>query len=244
MASPTDAERHRRSGPTTSAVCCARPQLLEARDDRATGRITAEELRAVEDDAIRDVVGCSATSGCGPPPTASSGARRGTWTSSTSSAASAASDGRIQVKFHNAEGDIEFTAAALQVDAPVRLPKTIFGDDFAFLRSTVDPGVTAKLTIPSPSMVHYRGGRAAIDPAVYPDEEQFWADLSAAYAAQVRGVAELGCTLPAARRHQPGLPQRPGAAGRARPRAATTPSTSTCATSGRSTRRSRTGRPG
>ena len=57
----------------------------------------------------------------------------------------------------------------------------------------MDPGVTAKLTIPSPSMVHYRGGRAAIDPAVYPDEEQFWADLSAAYAEQVRRVAELGC---------------------------------------------------
>jgi len=43
-------------------------------------------------------------------------------------------------------------------------------------------------------MVHYRGGRAAIDPAVYPDEEQFWADLSAAYAQQVQGVAALGCT--------------------------------------------------
>jgi 5-methyltetrahydropteroyltriglutamate--homocysteine methyltransferase len=42
-------------------------------------------------------------------------------------------------------------------------------------------------------MVHYRGGRAAIDPAVYPDEEQFWADLSAAYAEQARRVHELGC---------------------------------------------------
>jgi 5-methyltetrahydropteroyltriglutamate--homocysteine methyltransferase len=41
-------------------------------------------------------------------------------------------------------------------------------------------------------MVHYRGGRAAIDPAVYPDQEQFWSDLSAAYAQQVKGVAELG----------------------------------------------------
>jgi 5-methyltetrahydropteroyltriglutamate--homocysteine methyltransferase len=43
-------------------------------------------------------------------------------------------------------------------------------------------------------MVHYRGGRAAIDPAVYPDEDEFWADLSAAYAAQVAAVAGLGCT--------------------------------------------------
>jgi 5-methyltetrahydropteroyltriglutamate--homocysteine methyltransferase len=51
-----------------------------------------------------------------------------------------------------------------------------------------------KLTIPSPSMVHYRGGRASIDPTVYPDEEQFWSDLSAAYAAEVAALAELGCT--------------------------------------------------
>ncbi len=43
-------------------------------------------------------------------------------------------------------------------------------------------------------MVHYRGGAAAIDPAVYPDEDEFWADLSAAYATQVREIAALGCT--------------------------------------------------
>jgi 5-methyltetrahydropteroyltriglutamate--homocysteine methyltransferase len=102
-------------------------------------------------------------------------------------------DQKIQVHFHNADGDLDFESAALAVDAPVRLAETIFGEDFTFLKSIVDPGVTAKLTIPSPSMVHYRGGRAAIDPAVYPDEDQFWTDLSAAYAEQVRRVAALGC---------------------------------------------------
>jgi 5-methyltetrahydropteroyltriglutamate--homocysteine methyltransferase len=51
-----------------------------------------------------------------------------------------------------------------------------------------------KLTIPSPSMVHYRGGKAAIDPAVYPDLDAFWADLTAAYADEVRRLGELGCT--------------------------------------------------
>jgi 5-methyltetrahydropteroyltriglutamate--homocysteine methyltransferase len=50
-----------------------------------------------------------------------------------------------------------------------------------------------KLTIPSPNMVHYRGGPAALDPAVYPDIEEFWADLAAAYAEEVRRLAELGC---------------------------------------------------
>ena len=56
-----------------------------------------------------------------------------------------------------------------------------------------DARPTPKLTIPSPSMVHYRGGRRPSTAAVYPDIEQFWADLSAAYADQVRAMAELGC---------------------------------------------------
>ncbi len=43
-------------------------------------------------------------------------------------------------------------------------------------------------------MVHYRGGRAAIDPAVYPNDEEFWTDLSAAYADQVKALGDLGCT--------------------------------------------------
>ena len=51
-----------------------------------------------------------------------------------------------------------------------------------------------KLTIPSPSMVHYRGGKAAIDTDVYPELDAFWADLAAAYREQVRRLGELGCT--------------------------------------------------
>jgi 5-methyltetrahydropteroyltriglutamate--homocysteine methyltransferase len=51
-----------------------------------------------------------------------------------------------------------------------------------------------KLTIPSPNMVHYRGGPASVDSAVYPDMEGFWADLSAAYADEVQRLGALGCT--------------------------------------------------
>ena len=43
-------------------------------------------------------------------------------------------------------------------------------------------------------MVHYRGGRAAIDPAVYADMDEFWSDLTAAYREEVRRLGELGCT--------------------------------------------------
>jgi len=169
-------------------------RLLQARDDKANGTITAEELRAVEDDAIREVVAMQAQVGLR---SATDGEfRRSSWHMDFiyRLGGIGQSDGKIQVKFHNADGDIEFMAAALQVHSPIRLRETIFGDDFAFLKSVVGPGVAPKLTIPSPSMVHYRGGRAAIDPAVYSDDEEFWADLSAAYAQQVRAVADLGCT--------------------------------------------------
>src|SRR5215468_3184519 len=158
------------------------PALLQARADRAAGTISAEQLRAAEDDAIRDVVKMQADVGL---QSATDGEfRRSSWHMDFiySLGGIGQSDGRIRVRMHNADGDVEFTAPALQVNAPIRLNEPIFGHDYMFLRSTVDHGVTAKLTIPSPSMVHYRGGPAAIDPAVYPDVEEFWTDLSAAYA--------------------------------------------------------------
>jgi 5-methyltetrahydropteroyltriglutamate--homocysteine methyltransferase len=169
------------------------PALLTARADRAAGRIPAEELRAVEDDAIRDVVRMQREVGL---QSATDGEfRRTSWHMDFIYRLGGVnqSDEKITVSFRNEAGGLEFTSAALRVDGQIRLDEPIFAEDFAFLNSTVEPGVTAKLTIPSPSMVHYRGGRAAIDPSVYADEEAFWADLSAAYAAQVRAVAELGC---------------------------------------------------
>ena len=102
-------------------------------------------------------------------------------------------DSTLKVEFRNADGTMEFTPPSLRIGARVRLDETIFADAFGFLRRAGRPGITPKLTIPSPSMVHYRGGRAAIDEAVYPDIEEFWADLTAAYAEQVRRLGELGC---------------------------------------------------
>jgi 5-methyltetrahydropteroyltriglutamate--homocysteine methyltransferase len=80
------------------------------------------------------------------------------------------------------------------IDGKLGVSETIFGDAFAFLKSCASPEQTPKLTIPSPSMVHYRGGRAAIDESLYPDMDAFWSDLVAAYREQVHRVAELGCT--------------------------------------------------
>src|SRR5579875_548143 len=169
------------------------PQLLQARSDAAAGKITPEELRAVEDDAIRDVVRMQEELGL---QTATDGEfRRTSWHMDFIYQLQGIhrTDEKIEVHFRNADGKLDFTSAALKVDGRITLDHTIFGPDFEFLKSVVTTGVP-KLTIPSPSMVHYRGGPAAIDRSVYPDEDEFWADLSAAYAEQIRQIAALGCT--------------------------------------------------
>ena len=101
--------------------------------------------------------------------------------------------GNLAVKFHNAAGDIEYTPASIRVDSKIHIDETIFGDAFTFLKSHVTTAVP-KLTIPSPNMVHYRGGPASVDHTVYPDLEEFWADLAAAYADEVQRLSALGCT--------------------------------------------------
>jgi 5-methyltetrahydropteroyltriglutamate--homocysteine methyltransferase len=114
-------------------------------------------------------------------------------------------DDTIRVAFHNEQKSFEWAPPSAHVVAPLTLEHTIFGDAFEYLRDTVttaalaegdDPAealVVPKLTIPSLSMVHYRGGRSAIDASVYPDLDQFWADLAAAYAEELRRVYALGC---------------------------------------------------
>jgi 5-methyltetrahydropteroyltriglutamate--homocysteine methyltransferase len=170
------------------------PHLLQARADHAAGTLTAEQLRAVEDDAIRDVVRLQEGIGL---QTATDGEfRRTSWHMDFIYQLQGVhrTDEKIEVHFRNAQGDLDFTSAALRVDGKIGLgDEPIFGNDFQFLQSAVTTG-TPKLTIPSPSMVHYRGGPAAIDRSVYPDEDEFWTDLSAAYAKQVNGIAALGCT--------------------------------------------------
>jgi 5-methyltetrahydropteroyltriglutamate--homocysteine methyltransferase len=173
------------------------PNLLAAREQHAAGAISDLQLREAEDEAIRQVVQMQRDAGL---ESATDGEfRRASWHMDFiyQLGGISRSDSRLKVEFHNEQGTIEFTPAALHVDGRIRLDNPIFADAFAFLRDTVAQegrGVTPKLTIPSPSMVHYRGGRAAIDPAVYPDEEDFWEDLSGAYAAEVAALAGLGCT--------------------------------------------------
>jgi 5-methyltetrahydropteroyltriglutamate--homocysteine methyltransferase len=169
------------------------PELLRAREDFAAGRMGADELRQVEDGAIHEVVRMQEDVGL---QSATDGEfRRTSWHMDFIYQLEGIdpADEQIKVAFHNEEGDVEFTTAALTVHDRVGLSKTIFGEAFEALKSTTR-SATPKLTIPSPSMVHYRGGQAAIDEDVYPDIDEFWRDLVAAYREEVRRLGELGCT--------------------------------------------------
>ncbi len=169
------------------------PELLKARATFAKGEISADDLREAEDRAIRDAIALQEAIGL---QSATDGEfRRTSWHMDFiyQLGGITSTDEKLQVAFKNLEGTTSFTAAALKVSDRVRLDDTIFADAFTYLKSAVTTAVP-KLTIPSPSMVHYRGGAAAIDPAIYPDVEEFWNDLSAAYAEEIRRLGELGCT--------------------------------------------------
>jgi 5-methyltetrahydropteroyltriglutamate--homocysteine methyltransferase len=169
------------------------PELLTAREELAAGRIDADELRGIEDEAIRKVVRRQQEVGLR---SATDGEfRRESWHMDfiyQLGGIQQVQDDTIRVAFHNEQRTYEWAPPSAHVVAPISLQQTIFGEAFAFLRDTVS-GAVPKLTIPSPSMVHYRGGRSAIDESVYPDMDRFWADLTAAYAEQVRRVYDLGC---------------------------------------------------
>ena len=168
--------------------------LLAARAEHEAGRLSAEQLRAQEDAAISDVVALQEEVGLRA--VTDGELRRGSWHMDfiyELGGVERSQSNNLLSKFHNEQGTIEFTPPTPEVRGKLTLDHTIFGDDFAYLARTVTQG-TPKLTIPSPSMVHYRGGRAAIDAGVYPEMDAFWADLGAVYAEEIRRLAELGCT--------------------------------------------------
>jgi 5-methyltetrahydropteroyltriglutamate--homocysteine methyltransferase len=170
------------------------PQVHAARDDFAAGRIDAAQLRTIEDDAIAQAVAMQ--EGLGLRSATDGEFRRATWHMDFIYQLGGISQapGHLVVQFRNAAGTIEWTPAALHVGGKLHLDHTIFEDHFRYLQSVAAGSQTPKLTIPSPNMVHYRGGPASLDPAVYPDVEEFWSDLAAAYADEVRRLAGLGCT--------------------------------------------------
>ena len=166
------------------------PELLAARDRFAKGEIARAALREVEDGAIRDIVKFQEDAGL-------SGITDGEFRRTyfhidfLEQLQGVETKGGIAVSFHTAQGNVEFAPPVMKVTGPVRHVKPIQVDDFLFLRSVTKR--TPKVTIPSPTMLHFRGGREAISRDAYPDLEKFYADVAAAYRAEIAALAAAGC---------------------------------------------------
>ena len=178
------------------------PALLQAREDFANDKIDADELRGVEDDAIRDAVKLQEDVGLR---SATDGEfRRATWHMDFiySLGGVSKTPGQLKVKFHNAEGDIEWTPAAMHVDSQGHAGE-------ADLRRALRVPAGVRHARPrrssrSRSREHGPLPRRAGGDRASPSTRtwtQFWDDLTTAYADQVRAMRDLGCTLPAVRRH-------------------------------------------
>ena len=171
------------------------PSLLAAREAHAAGTLTDDELRAAEDAAIADAVRMQESVGLR---AATDGEyRRASWmTDFAYQLAGVRPTGTIATPAP-AGGRLDLSprtgASLMQVDGPIALEHVIFGEDLRTLQSLVTTA-TPKVTIPSPSMIHFRSGRDEIDGDAYPDLDAFWDDLVSAYRAEVAGLVDLGCT--------------------------------------------------
>jgi methionine synthase II (cobalamin-independent) len=170
------------------------PALLKARAEHEAGRLAAAALRGVEDSAIRDVARVQAEIGL--KAVTDGEFRRGSWHMDFLYQIGGVSkiDQTMRLQFRSEAGTVEAALGSFRVAGKLSLQETIFGADFTYLKSVAPEGTIAKLTIPSPSMLHYRGGRAAIDAGTYPEMDAFWRDLAAVYTEEIKRLHALGCS--------------------------------------------------
>ncbi|MFO1352992.1 MAG: 5-methyltetrahydropteroyltriglutamate--homocysteine S-methyltransferase [Gammaproteobacteria bacterium] len=166
------------------------PELLAAREQWRNGALAQADLRAVEDHAIREVVRMQEDLGL---QSITDGEFRRTYfhIDFLEQLAGVTTKGGIALSFHTHSGTVDFAPPVMQVVSRVRHTKAIQRADFEFLKSVTTR--TPKVTIPSPTMLHFRGGRGAISQEAYPDLEAFYADVAAAYRAELKSLAEAGC---------------------------------------------------
>jgi 5-methyltetrahydropteroyltriglutamate--homocysteine methyltransferase len=164
--------------------------LLDARERRKRGELSASDLRRMEDAAIRDVVAMQESIGL---QSITDGEfRRGLWHMDfVCDFANVQQAPGIPIKFHSEEGEIEWAPPGVKITGKLSRPHPIFVDDFRFLKSITK--ATPKITIPSPSVLHFRGGRKAIDTTAYPDMDDFYADLARVYSEEIRDLVDAGC---------------------------------------------------
>ncbi len=161
----------------------------DARARRANGEISAAELRDVEDVAIAEAVAKVEDLGMH---SVTDGEFRRAWfhLDFLQQLEGVAVTGSIAAS-SDAATTVHLTPPKLSVVGPLRHVRDIQVDDYRYLASIVTE--TPKVSIPSPTMVHFRGGRAAIDIDAYPDLEKFFAELAACYRAELDALYSAGC---------------------------------------------------
>ena len=166
-------------------------KLIEARDAFAAGTIDAAALRAVEDEAIAEIARYQEDLGL---KAISDGEFRRKFfhTDFLLQLDGVVEEGGMEVAFKNDTGrDVRFAPPRMVIGGKVRHTKPIERANYEFLASVTSE--TPKMTIPSPTMLHFRAGRGGIPEAVYPTMEEFYDDVAAAYRAELASLAEAGC---------------------------------------------------
>jgi len=166
--------------------------LLDAREQKAKGEITPEQLREVEDKAITEIVKFQEDVGL---KSITDGEFRRTYFHTDFLAQIGGVEVGIPVTIQRPDGTQELAPPVMKVVDKVRHVKDIQLADFEYLKSQVSAGNTPKVTIPSPTMLHFRGGRAGISREHYPElEPEFYQDVANAYGDELRSLAAAGCT--------------------------------------------------
>ncbi|MDM0046386.1 5-methyltetrahydropteroyltriglutamate--homocysteine S-methyltransferase [Variovorax dokdonensis] len=166
--------------------------LLEAREKKAKGEISAEQLREVEDKAITEIVKFQEGIGL---KSITDGEFRRTYFHIDFLEQLGGVKTDIPVTIRKADGTEELAPPVIRVIDKVRHAKNIQLADFQYLKSQVAAGNTPKVTIPSPTMLHFRGGRAGISREAYPElDPTFYDDVAKAYGEELQSLADAGCT--------------------------------------------------
>ncbi len=166
--------------------------LLEARERKAKGEISPEQLRLVEDRAITEIVKFQESVGL---KSITDGEFRRTYFHTDFLEQLGGVEVGIPVTIKRPDGSEELAPPVMKVVDKVTHAKQIQLADFNFLKSQIAAGSTPKVTIPSPTMLHFRGGRAGISKTAYPElDPAFYDDVAKAYGDELRSLSAAGCT--------------------------------------------------
>ena len=171
-----------------------RPAAIhEARLARQHGKVTADELWQIEAGAIEDCVALQRNAGlkvC----TDGEFHRRHWFMDFIERIDGVEIKGGLPTRFHNETGTLEFAPPRVEVGGKLRRSQPLAVHHFAALKPVADrAGLTAKQPIPSPTILHFRGGRAAIDKTAYPEIGEFFADLAKVYREEIAALYAAGC---------------------------------------------------